>query len=119
MLRRSAISFRQALADQPLLNEVGYLVTIPVHHDHVGIAPDTGVRQIDDIDAAAGGRERRRVVDTALADLGPARMVLGVVAVDTRIGVFLIEATLLRSPPSVGSTATSALTLSGRASSTL
>src|SRR4051812_25561617 len=82
VLRRNAISFRQSFGDQPFLDEIGHLVAVPVHHDHVGISPDTGVGQIDDIDAATGGLERRRVIDTALADLRPARMVLGVVAVD-------------------------------------
>jgi hypothetical protein len=57
MLRRSAHSFRQFLADEPFLNEASHLVAVPVHHDHVGVALDVHVRQVDDFDAAARGFE--------------------------------------------------------------
>ena len=53
-------SIDQPLAREPLLNERGDLVAVAVHHDHVAVAADAGVRQIDDVDAAAGGLEHAR-----------------------------------------------------------
>src|SRR5215510_12464152 len=73
---------RQSFAGEPLLDQIGDLITVPVHHHHVGVALDADVGQIDHIDAAAGSLEHARIIDTALANLRPARMILGVVAVD-------------------------------------
>jgi hypothetical protein len=105
--------------DQPFLDETGNGVAVAVHHDHVGIALDAHVREIDDIDMASGGLENACIIDAGLADFRPARMILGVVAVDDEDRRGLDRGALLRSPPTVGSTATRALTLSGRASSAL
>jgi hypothetical protein len=47
-------SYSAAFADQPLLDEIGGLRIVLVHHQHVGITLDAHIRQIDDVDAAAG-----------------------------------------------------------------
>ncbi len=78
--RAAAFSFDQSLTDQPLLDELRSLRIVFVHHQHVGIALDTDVGQIDHIDAAAGGLERPDIIEIGLAYLRPTRMVLGVVA---------------------------------------
>ena len=46
---------RQPLALEPFLDQGGDLGIVLVHHHHVRIALDAGLRQVDDIDAAAGG----------------------------------------------------------------
>src|SRR5262249_36154760 len=80
-LRRS-LSLAQSLPPQPLLNPLGTLCVVPVHHQHVRIAMHAAVGKIDDVDAAAGGFEHAGILDAARADLRPARMILGVVAID-------------------------------------
>src|SRR5215510_5012956 len=72
----------QAFGCEPLLDQVGDLIAVLVHHHHVGIALDADVGQIDHIDAAAGRLEHARIVDATLADLRPARMTFGIVAVN-------------------------------------
>jgi hypothetical protein len=48
----------------------------------VRVALDADVRQVDKLEAAARGLERLAVGDAVLADVLPARVVLGVVADD-------------------------------------
>jgi hypothetical protein len=119
MLRRSsinAVSFRQSLADQPFLDEIGDLVAVPVHHDHVGITFEAHLGQVVDVHAAARGLEHIGVIDDAPGDLDQRGWVLTLSPYIMSTGRALDRGDLLLSPPSVGSTATSALTLSGRAS---
>ena len=77
-----AASIDKPFADQPFLDHLGDLVAILVHHHHVGVALDADVREVDQVDAAAGLPDRVGVVDDILADAAPARMLLGVIAVD-------------------------------------
>ena len=50
----------QPLAHEPILDEIGDRVIVLVHHQHVRIALDAGIRQIDDVDAAARSLAIRR-----------------------------------------------------------
>jgi hypothetical protein len=40
----------QPLLLQPLLDEGGDLQVVPVHHQHVRVSADAGVRQVEDLD---------------------------------------------------------------------
>src|ERR1043166_561881 len=111
-------SVAQAFFNTPTLNEPSDLVAVLVHHHHVRVALDADVGQVDETAA------RRPLKASAYVTLF-CRMFfqrgcsLALSPITTRIGVPFTEAILFLSPPSVGSTATSAFTLSGRASSTL
>src|SRR4051794_4989300 len=73
---------RQAFALEPFLDQGRDLEIVLVHHHHMRIALDACLREIDDVDAAAGRLDGVRKGDAVGADLGPARIALDIVAVD-------------------------------------
>jgi hypothetical protein len=59
----------QALAREPGLDQLGDLDVVLVHHDHVRIAVDAGLGQIDGIDASEIGSSAQaaEIISTAAA----------------------------------------------------
>src|SRR5688500_16642923 len=72
----------QPLLLQPSLYQVGDLQVVPVHHQHVGIALDADLRQVDDFVPAACRAHLLEELELVGADRGPAGVLLDVVTVN-------------------------------------
>jgi hypothetical protein len=63
----AAASVDEPLPNQPFLDHVGDGCVVLLHHHEMRIAPDADLREVDDLDAAAGGLGKRRHLDVVLA----------------------------------------------------
>src|SRR5687767_2411441 len=71
----------KSLLLQPILDETGDLVAVLVHHDHVRVAADADLRQVDDLIAAACAAHLLEEFDAVSPDRRPARIPVDVIAV--------------------------------------
>jgi hypothetical protein len=107
-------SIRQALADQPLLDDVGDLHVVFVLHHHVAVALDANLGKVDPVDRTSRGLDRVGILGVDLFERRPARTPN---SISTRMSFSL--GALATIPAVADSTATMALILSGRCSATL
>src|SRR6267378_209038 len=86
----------QPLPREPLLDEACDLQVVPVHHQHMRIAAQPRVRQVEDLDLAARLRNLADELDPVLPDLRPARVERDIIAVDDERRDVLENGRLLR-----------------------
>ena len=82
VVRADSLLAYQAFACEPLLDQGGDFEVVLVHHQHVRIALDAGLGQLDHVDLAAGRGDFRGEVEAVLVHFRPARIALDEVAVD-------------------------------------
>ena len=68
------------LGDEPFLDDVGDLRVVLVLHQHVRIALDADLREVDHVDRAAAGAHRGGIFEIDLLVRRPARVLIDIVA---------------------------------------